>query len=372
MDEDLGSKLKTRKMVPVHIVENHHEVLPFIYRDIGSRHLPVEGTTFVHFDSHPDMLIPKYMPADFVYEKQKLFDEISIENWMLPACYGGHFKHLVWVKPPWAKQMDHGAQTFLIGKEKSTGYIRLNCKENYFISECLYCHEDNLENIKEVVLEVVELGGDNNTASPKITESYKNPFILDVDLDFFSTKNPFKALYEKANAYERLKKIYDFPPPKTTSDKDIQESSEARDKQIKELEEIFNHLEENREIPNTTNSLLEDIKELHSKILEHYEDGEIDWTLVHDAGCTCDNTELPHHPSTKEEIDKMMGCFKDFVDLLRDRPVVITISRSSEDDYTPPDVVEDIQKRVLEILIEKFPTQLNFHYRDDLSEEDGQ
>lgn len=52
------------------------------------------------------------------------FSELSIENWILPAVYAGHFKYLVWVKPPWANQMTDGVQTFLIGKHKDSGLIR--------------------------------------------------------------------------------------------------------------------------------------------------------------------------------------------------------------------------------------------------------
>ena len=35
-------------------------------------------------------------------------------------------------------------------------------------------------------------------------------FILDIDLDFFSTLNPFVSLYKEANLYEDLKKLYTF------------------------------------------------------------------------------------------------------------------------------------------------------------------
>ncbi|KAL1129010.1 hypothetical protein AAG570_013542 [Ranatra chinensis] len=38
-------------------------------------------------------------------------------------------------------------------------------------------------------------------------------YILDVDLDFFSTRNPFKRLYANAHLYERLKPLYAFEPP---------------------------------------------------------------------------------------------------------------------------------------------------------------
>ncbi|XP_076671852.1 UPF0489 protein C5orf22 homolog isoform X2 [Andrena cerasifolii] len=112
------------KRVPIYVVEGHDEVLPFIYRCVGSKHLPFEGNTFVHLDSHPDMLIPKGMPADIVWDKNQLFSEISIENWILPAAYAGHLKHLIWVKPPWANQMADGVTTFSIGKHKDNGSIR--------------------------------------------------------------------------------------------------------------------------------------------------------------------------------------------------------------------------------------------------------
>ncbi|XP_076385360.1 UPF0489 protein C5orf22 homolog isoform X2 [Megachile rotundata] len=115
------------KRIPIYVVESHDEVLPFIYRCLGSKHLPFEGNVFVHLDSHPDMLIPKTMLADTVWDKDQLFSEISIENWILPAAYAGHLKHLIWVKPPWANQMADGVSTFFIGKHKDNGSIRM-CK----------------------------------------------------------------------------------------------------------------------------------------------------------------------------------------------------------------------------------------------------
>ncbi|EZA48359.1 hypothetical protein X777_13874 [Ooceraea biroi] len=70
------------------------------------------------------MLIPKEMLADTVWDKNDLFSETSIENWIMPAVYAGHLKNLIWVKPPWANQMTDSVLTFLIGKHKETGCIR--------------------------------------------------------------------------------------------------------------------------------------------------------------------------------------------------------------------------------------------------------
>jgi hypothetical protein len=59
-------------------VASYFQVLPFIYRCMGSKHLPLEGNTLIHLDSHPDMLIPKGMPADTVWDKYELFRSVSL------------------------------------------------------------------------------------------------------------------------------------------------------------------------------------------------------------------------------------------------------------------------------------------------------
>lgn len=64
-------------------------------------------------------MVLKYFKLHMVFHS-----EISIENWMLPAAYAGHLKHLIWVKPPWANQMADGVSTFLIGKHKDSELIR--------------------------------------------------------------------------------------------------------------------------------------------------------------------------------------------------------------------------------------------------------
>jgi hypothetical protein len=43
-------------------------------------------------------------------------------------------------------------------------------------------------------------------------------FLLDVDLDFFSTRNPFRGLYENADLYSRLQELYNFRRPEDEQD----------------------------------------------------------------------------------------------------------------------------------------------------------
>lgn len=88
--------------------------------------------------------------------------------------------------------------------------------------------------------------------------------------------------------------------------------------------------------------------ELFRSVRRHYHDKEVDWMLVHDAGCTCDDTELPHHVSGPRALEaSVRGPFRHFLEALPLPPTAITISRSSKDDYCPPEQVEDIQAMVL-------------------------
>lgn len=90
--------IKKFKKIPVFVVEDHNNALEYIYKSIGSRHLPLEGNSIIHFDSHPDLMVPKDLPADTVFNKYELFDALSIEDWLLPACYAGHFESVHWVR----------------------------------------------------------------------------------------------------------------------------------------------------------------------------------------------------------------------------------------------------------------------------------
>ncbi|XP_026666876.1 UPF0489 protein C5orf22 homolog [Ceratina calcarata] len=363
---NMSSTLKYFKKVPIYIVEPHDEVLPFIYRCLGSKHLPFEGNTFVHLDSHPDMLIPKTMTADTVLDKNLLFSEISIENWMLPAAYAGHLKHLIWVKPPWANQMVDSVTTFLIGKHKDNGLIRLTCPEPYFVSEGLYATPEELENTREVTLHVMTIGGfiedpmkkDDFTAVSSALRQYlperNTPYILDVDLDFFSTKNPFKTLYDRVNLYDKLAPLYAYNRPDSTDPEILKEATVVRNEQLNELEKLFGYLDEHRSLQGyegARSARYEAVELIYLELIGTYKQSEIDWKIIHDAGCTRDDTDLPHHITTPNDLDRLItGTFRSFLAALPAPPTIVTIARSSEDEYCPSEVVDQIQIGVLDEL----------------------
>jgi len=361
--------LRVLNHLPVYIEEDHHEVLPHIYKNIGGKFLPLENNTLVHFDSHPDMLIPKDLKAEDCYDKYELFKKISIENWILPGAFAGIFSTIIWICPPWADQIPPGVYEFDIGRVKKTGEIAVTCLESYYISEGLFKSSEDLDSVRSVKLIVLKL--DENTSKIDLTDQLLtvkeqidevNHFILDFDLDFFSTLNPFVNLYKEANLYQDLKKLYSFKavPRHLELEERIRlgkEFAEKRREMLDCLESIFSYLcqEENLSgYEGPGEEYIPQVSKLVDNLRKHYPRLDIDWRQVHDAGCTFDDSELPHHISSTQEIKSMLAASEKLIDFLEKKPTIITISRSSEDDYCPPHQVEEIQSGLLSLLQMKY------------------
>ncbi|XP_035678922.1 UPF0489 protein C5orf22 homolog [Branchiostoma floridae] len=411
--------LKKYRNTPVWVVEDHNDALYYIYRAIGSHHLPLHGVTMVHLDSHPDMLIPWKMPADTVFNREELFNTLSIENWILPAAYAGHLDCVVWVKPPWAEQIQEQTVSFYIGKHRTSGTIRVSSTESYFLSEALYAPESQLENKRLITLHVLTLSESSHTThdntEPEVKRTRKDhqteldaekqdgtaqnypskstdplncgkctndgvqhrfeecipedfdvanrkilieiltsvrnssATILDIDLDFFSTQNPFQDLFTDEQ-FDIIRKLYNFERPGSTDVDALLAYTEGRQQLLEQLEDICTDLQNGTDIKDIKCD--SNRKELLSTLLRSMRETfqeNLDFELIHLAGCTCDDTELPHHVSSQEEISNLTVAMETMLSCLP-RPTLVTIARSSDDDYCPKSQVESIQKKVLECL----------------------
>ncbi|KAM6222621.1 UPF0489 protein C5orf22 homolog [Rhynchocyon petersi] len=423
MSDPAGERAHLRRYpeLPVWVVEDHQEVLPFIYRAIGSKHLPASDINFVHFDSHPDLLIPVNMPADTVFDKETLFGELSIENWIMPAVYAGHFSHVIWLHPTWAQQIQEGKHNFLVGKDTSTTTIRVTSTDHYFLSDGLYVPEDQLENQKPLRLDVIMVkpyklcngqeGNDMvssakkpklaledsaNTASTNCDSCSEGPekdrvteksghtcpepscscsctsqecptavnagcalealnkgdaFVLDIDLDFFSVKNPFKEMFTQEE-YKILQELYQFRKPGANlTEEDLVNCVDARIHQLEDLEAAFADLcdgdDEDTVQRWAANPGMESLIPLVQSLKKRME--VPDYEMVHQAGLTCDYSELPHHVSTEQEIESLIQAMCQLLKNLP-KPTLVTIARSSLDDYCPSEQVDIIQEKVLGVL----------------------
>ncbi|XP_063700304.1 UPF0489 protein C5orf22 homolog [Culicoides brevitarsis] len=348
--------LRTFPKTPIYIYEDHNEVLEPIYNCLKSRHLPFTGNFLIHFDSHPDLCRPEHMPACFVFDKTLLLEAVNIENWILPPIYGGHIDHVVWVKPPWAQQIPSGSYNFEIGEYDKEIYV--HAMLDYYISEGSYCRSEDLKNKKTWKLESVD---GKDTLNEGTLEKTAFPYILDIDLDYFSTVNPFLDIYSKANTYERLKQIYISPKTfKIGDEESVIEFTKSRRAHLKYLESVFKALEVDPDVEKLENhptnpQITELLKSLLVDLQRHYDKNELDYEIIHNAGCTCDTIELPHHISSKTEITEMVSEFKRFLKTLKAAPTIVTISRSSEYSH---DVVDFIQESVVDALKNVFKEQI--------------
>uniref|UniRef100_A0A8D3BD76 Uncharacterized protein n=1 Tax=Scophthalmus maximus TaxID=52904 RepID=A0A8D3BD76_SCOMX len=375
--------------LPVWVVEDHHDVVSHIYRAIASRHLPPRNIAMVHLDSHPDLLIPVNMSADTVFDKDKLLSELSIENWIMPMVYAGHVSCVAWLHPYWAQQIAEGEHRMAVGRDASTTTIRVTSKDNYFLSDGLYVCEEQLENSKPLRLSVVKVNpvraashrwrpaegsagqaaewssgtgpgdaddGDEGSTSYVVKRisaclSDTEPYILDIDLDFFSCKNPFKELYTQ-DEYCILKELYSFTGPGPNADEEeLDECVSRRTHQLEDLEAAFADLLEDDGEETVTRwasnpgmaSLARLVFSLKSRTPSP------DYEMVHQAGLTCDSVELPHHISTDEEIDRLVSAVQLILTPLP-KPTLVTVSRSSLDEYCPVEQVDSVQSRVMAVL----------------------
>ena len=53
---------------------------------------------------------------------------------------------------------------------------------------------------------------------------------------------------------------------------------------------------------------------------------DIDYPMLHEAGCTCDDTELPHHVSSYSEIMALVDVAQDFLSYLP-KPAYVSVAR---------------------------------------------
>jgi len=284
------------------------------------------------------------LKADDVYDKETLFEQLSIENWILPAAYARHIGKIAWIHPPWANQIPDQDSAFTVGRHIKSGAIRITCPENYFISEMLWSPEGELDSKFQIDFSVKCLGGDID--APSIDCQYHmQHFILDIDLDFFSTQNPFHSVLNNRQ-YKLLKSVYSFEPPKDKSEPVLQAFSTNRQERLAYLKATFGRVAQNKE------GVLSDLPDgdLSKFIVDMASSGgNVDWEWIHEIGCTMDDTELPHHVSSHAEIQDHMLSVESFLKTLN-KPVIITIARSSEDDYCPVDQVDMIQELVLAML----------------------
>lgn len=268
--------------------------------------------------------------------------------------YSKHLSEVVWVRPPWAKQIEDGRHSFAVGE--SDDKIFVSSTLDYFLSDGGYKEEKFLSNKKPATVHVCEV---DESLNELISDDDEKHWILDIDLDYFSTLNPFLSIYPEAGTYKKLREIFKLDKDYKADDlKSISSYVDRRNRQLDFLETVFQHMAQHGSLEKfkcEDSSMMEKFdltKELIECLCHNYSIYDVDWFIVNDAGCTCDDEEheLPDHESTDDEIKKMIEKFEKFLKSIKKPPTLITIARSSIDGYTPAHQVETIQAQVIQAL----------------------
>ena len=421
-----SSSSSSSASLPVCIVEDHCDILFFIaalYRakipplyNHDDKYTDNSSLLLLHFDAHPDLAAPSHTPcrvqdfSNLSILAEILSGEGGIAEFLLPPCYTGLIEEVVWVKPSWANQFEAGNYSFLLGnattsdddyeqegkgkEETITQRVGVSLLHPYYTDEGQVYGEDELEATKRINFRVVNASSSSisleDLSNVKRKEEDMKPFsssspnwVLDICLDFFTTRNPFldefmKYVKKDIEDEDTFKATLDslrgiFPLFRYRSCQEAKLSRLQRSVAMKHLRDIVSQLnEEKREV---SSSLLEAL----AKDLEPHHDNDSvaligsyvkalrrlspqSRTFYLSSGHLLN---MPHHASSPDELEASFAIMMQQLKGMS-RPIAVTIARSAVDGYTPKEVVDSLQARVLEMLEkELFP-----HWNSSFSREE--
>jgi hypothetical protein len=156
-------------LIPKIILEEHDEIFSYI-QNLQNK----LDYVFVNVDSHSDMSMRKS-------EK-----EINLGNFISQLIFNGSFNEHIWIKNKKIVYPDfsNGKYDFLIGEDIDLS-LKSTLERLYFLSENSYKKAEELKNSRKVDFFVCDL-------TDNIKLNFKNKkWILSLDYDFFSCKNPY-------------------------------------------------------------------------------------------------------------------------------------------------------------------------------------
>lgn len=330
-------------------------------------------------------------------------DRSGIAQWILPLVLSGDLNTVHWVRSSWADQIRDGIYAFRVGAWLSsltpsahrrldgeankkrpqsfvdlpqTAAVKVNfCHPYYFEDNSVVPTEELLlpQKLQLVVSELAGIRVEKSTelARPEVAKNEGKDWILDICLDYFVCDNPFRKEIELIDAHvatslfdairqasfcssspqyqqfhtliTRLLRMTLAHP--TTQRLKANENAKGRD-YLLDLYTFYKSQTIGEAV----------IEELVEAIGQSSADPQ---KLVHFAIDALPSMSLP-----KDDylcgVDALSGAItqiKSLTTLLqsgisgyKQRPIMITIARSSDDGFTPNDIVEKLQQEVLEMV----------------------
>lgn len=201
-----------KKSLQVFVIEEHTEALECMSLSVRRKIMDFSSCDLIHFDSHPDLSCPENIHHRHLFDIKELChilrnSECGISTFILPSIASGLLNNIVWIKPPWSNQIPYGIypkmcfgwktyHNFENTLSRSVNHDTKICESDnkmlmitslpYWVDDGVSSNEDteltNCVNFDLSVLDIKDWNYNENL--------YKNDWILDVCLDYFSCANP--------------------------------------------------------------------------------------------------------------------------------------------------------------------------------------
>ena len=167
---------------------------------------------------------------------------------------------------------------------------------------------------------------------------HNRQWCLDFDMDFYSTQNPFLDLL--GPYFDFVDSIFKF--------EDLghyQKSLVYRKTQLDCLEKLCNSddIKNDTELSPEQKEFVSCLEDKYPNWQDYIDQAKLlakDDEFISDLFYIGQQTELPHHISTKPEIMTLLKKTETLLGLLKSHPVAITLARSEYDEYSTQDTLD--------------------------------
>ena len=345
----------------------------------------------------------------------------GIAEWIMPLVLAANLNKIEWIKPSFSSQISEGNYRYAVGvkcqnlddsdenaaQNNITTYLDLpaDAKVKVDFNHPYYLDDDSVEPSSELFLKqnlelrVTELrpvsGCDREE---NFGRGEGDLWMLDICLDYFACYNPYISDLESRNFLVTRAFLNVMENSKFSTNNSMPTENNQPDTSLEYQTEIIlfykllgqvltSNLKKNSERPSESDGILSEIHsaKLLNEISRYFETPEqakrLIWSLVfeinkdNDSDQLCSmvieaipNWSMPHDRggTATAKINESLGLVEKHIrQHLRDKdePFLITVARSTDDGFCPPEVVEILQHKVLDILHRLFCDRL-LHVRD--------
>lgn len=221
-----GSKNATSRLA-VHVVEEHHQVIPIWMNAVKAGTLKSHGNILFHIDGHSDLAPPFYFPGYPSFRMPRDSREINMmiqrnDVFIVQSIMAGIMKRIIWVWPKWDQENHEsayektwggiGTAMVTTGEALKEKVICTCTKNESNVKECSYIPfpYEGLTNVgteqmlkpsscnikREFYLESVREDEAIKRLSKGGWVTKQDSLMLDIDLDFFGTTHVSQPLLD--------------------------------------------------------------------------------------------------------------------------------------------------------------------------------